>query len=162
MIVKKLKMFFIVVQKMTSIQTNYIITLHRDSRVMEIGENGNLRMEKSNGTNGTKLEMRIEIEEYDMRQNIGLYFNGKKMSFQQPKKEDDVRIIEDGIQPYIIEKEQFSQNIIALTNDRFGEFALDDYQGNKPGPIKWWNMWKDNKTGQHSIKPNQWFSVSLH
>lgn len=102
---------------------------------MEIGNNGRLIMVRSNGR---KMEMRIEKEEYDMRQNISLYFNGKIVCFIQPNNGDNVSIHSDGIKPFIVEKENFSHSIIALINDRFLDLALDDYHGemDEEGPIK--------------------------
>lgn len=146
---------------MTTIVNNYLITLHRGKRVLEIGNDGNLKMVRSNGS---KMELRIEKEEYDMRQSISLYYNGKIVCFTQPTNGDNVGINSDGIKPFIVEKEKFSQNIIALTNDRLGDLALDDYHGemDEEGPIKWWNVWKDKETQQNMIKPNQWFNVKFH
>lgn len=149
---------------MTTIKNCYKITLHRGERVLKIGDDGSLRMVEDYGNNGTLLKMVIEIDKEDMRQNISLYLNDEIITFNESVKADDVYVKAGGIPVFVVEKDKFSQNVIALTNDRFGDLALDDYQGDAEieGPIKWWNVWKDGETGQNTIKPNQWFNVHRH
>jgi hypothetical protein len=140
----------------------YNISLHRDTRVLVISEDGMMRMETSDGKNGTKFKMIEYVDSLNMRRSLTLNYKDKPVLFELAKNDTDVRIANsNGTQPYIVEKESFKMDCIAIVNHRFASFALDDYMGNEPGPIKWWELYTD-KNDNKNPRPNQWFTIKQH
>ena len=133
------------------------IKLVRGERVLVIDDDGFLYMEMNNGENGTILELKEYTSIDDMRRRSSINFNSKILKLNQPQKGINVCIDDNGITPYILEKDKFNNNIIGFLNNAFINLTLDDYEGNQPGNIKWWNT-TDIGT-QRTLKENQWFNT---
>tara|TARA_B100001175_G_C19100546_1_gene444900 strand:- start:38 stop:520 length:483 start_codon:yes stop_codon:yes gene_type:complete len=142
------------------------ITLHNDNRVLQITDEGLLQMVVDNGHNATQIELQESINPDCMRRSLSLYYNNTKITFNTPHKNEDVQIYISSndcsndysyCSPYIIEKKI---NNIAILNNSFASFALDDYNRNEnlPGPIKWWHL-NTTINGLKTPKPNQLFTI---
>ena len=142
---------------------NIEVTLHRNDRVLEITEKGNLRMVDSNKSNGTKLIIK-ECIDINMRRSLFLYYKNKPFSLKPAKHLTDVEInLNDSISyfPHIIEKELFKINSIAILDSNNPKLALDDYMCKKNGIIKWWDLYID-ESGLKIPTSNQWFIVKKY
>lgn len=145
----------------------YKITLHSDNRVLQITDKGYLQMVVDNGHNGSQIELQEYINSDCMRRSLSLYYNYTKITFNKSCKNEAVQINisndSSTFSPYIIEKKINKLNNIAILNNSFASFALDDYNRTKkiPGPIKWWDLDTTNN-GKKIPKPNQLFIVKYH
>ena len=139
------------------------ITLNRGNRVLQITEDGYLNMIVPTRTNlGTTLTLIETTDSFNMRRSLTLHYNNNPMCFEKPEQNTNVKLdlSKYANLPYVYEKEQFSMKTIAIVNHRFAEFALDDYMGNEPGPIKWWNLDTKDSTIK-TPKENQWFTINI-
>jgi len=139
------------------------ITLNRDNRVLQITEAGYLNMIIPTRTDtGTTLTLIETTDSFNMRRSLTLHYNNNPICFEKPIKNTNVKldISKYANLPYVFEKEQFDMKTIAIVNHRFAEFALDDYMGNEPGPIKWWNLDTKDSTIK-TPKENQWFTINI-
>ena len=145
----------------------YKITLHSDNRVLQITDEGLLQMVVDNGYNGSQIELQEHINPDCMRRSLSLYYNDTKITFNKSYKNENVQINisndSSTYSPYIIEKKINNLNNIAILNNSFALFALDDYNRTEkiPGPIKWWVLDTTNK-GKKIPKSNQLFIVKYH
>ena len=121
----------------------HFITLNRGNRVLQITEDGYLNMIVPTRTvPGTTLTLIETTDSFNMRRSLTLHYNNNPICFEKSIKNTNVKldISKYANLPYVFEKEQFDMKTIAIVNHRFAEFALDDYMGNEPGPIKWWSL----------------------
>ena len=146
------------------------ITLHSNNRVLQITNEGLLQMVVDEGNNGTQIELQEYINPDCMRRSLSLYYNNTKITFNTPHKNENVQIYTSNdcsndysyCSPYIIEKKINKINKIAIQNNSFASYALDDYNRNEnlPGPIKWWDLDTTNN-GLKTPKPNQLWLVKF-
>ena len=143
------------------------ITLHSDNRVLQITDEGLLYMVVDNGHNGSQIELQEYINPDCMRRSLSLYYNDTKITFNKSCKNEAVQINisndSSTYSPYIIEKKINNLNNIAILNNSFALFALDDFNRTEkiPGPIKWWDLDTTNN-GKKIPKPNQLFIVKYY
>ena len=142
----------------------YKITLHSDNRVLQITDEGLLQMVVDNGHNGSQIELQEHINPDCMRRSLSLYYNDTKITFNKSCKNEAVQINisndSSTYSPYIIEKKINNLNNIAILNNSFASYALDDFNRNHeiPGPIKWWDL-NTTTNGLKTPKPNQLFTI---